>query len=78
MHVYEDAASGKRDDRLGWLRRFFLLPNGIPIHDTLTRVFAALDRKAFAEYFGRWMRKARAESASTRQEGHAKRPKKMK
>jgi hypothetical protein len=29
--------------RLDWLRRFVPLENGIPSHDTLGRVFAALD-----------------------------------
>jgi predicted transposase YbfD/YdcC len=43
------------DAREGWLRRYFSLPNGIPSHDTFNRVLAALDRKKFAECFGRWM-----------------------
>ena len=43
------------DAREDWLRRFFALPNGIPSHDTFNRVLAALDRKKFAECFGRWM-----------------------
>jgi predicted transposase YbfD/YdcC len=38
-----------------WLRRFLALPNGIPSHDTFNRVFAALDRRAFAACFARWM-----------------------
>jgi predicted transposase YbfD/YdcC len=38
-----------------WLKRFLALPNGIPSHDTFNRVFAALDRKAFAACFARWM-----------------------
>jgi predicted transposase YbfD/YdcC len=38
-----------------WLRRFLALPHGIPSHDTFNRVFAALDRKAFAACFARWM-----------------------
>src|SRR5437763_672529 len=37
-----------------WLRRFLPLPNGIPSHDTVNRVFAALDRRAFAARFSRW------------------------
>jgi predicted transposase YbfD/YdcC len=41
----------KRD----WFARFLPLPNGIHSHDTFYRVFAALDPKAFAERFGRWM-----------------------
>jgi predicted transposase YbfD/YdcC len=42
-----------------WLRRFLALPNGIPSHDTFNRVFA-LDRKAFAACFARWMAGLRA------------------
>jgi predicted transposase YbfD/YdcC len=41
--------------RQGWLKRFLTLDHGIPSHDTFNRVFAALDRKAFAAGFGRWM-----------------------
>ena len=41
--------------RRDWLGTFLALPNGIPSHDTFNRVFAALDRKTFAECFGRWM-----------------------
>ncbi len=41
--------------RVEWLKRLFPLPNGIPSHDTFNRVLAALDRKAFAACFGRWM-----------------------
>jgi hypothetical protein len=33
--------------REAWFRRFLKLPGGIPAHDTLERVFAALDRRAF-------------------------------
>jgi predicted transposase YbfD/YdcC len=43
------------DARVEWLRRYFPLENGIPSHDTFNRVLAALDRKAFATCFGRWM-----------------------
>src|SRR6476620_2178914 len=43
------------DARHDWLRTFLALPNGIPGHDTFNRVLAALDRKKFAECFGRWM-----------------------
>src|SRR6187200_1409504 len=38
-----------------WLKRFLALPHGVPSHDTFTRVFAALDRTAFADRFARWM-----------------------
>lgn len=41
--------------RLEWLRQFVELPNGIPSHDTLGRVFAALDSRKFEACFVRWM-----------------------
>jgi hypothetical protein len=41
--------------RQDWLKRFLTLDHGIPTHDTFNRVFAALDRKAFAAGFGRGM-----------------------
>ena len=41
--------------RLAALREFLPLPNGVPSHDTFNRVLSALDRKAFAAGFGRWM-----------------------
>lgn len=39
-----------------WLETFLELPNGIPSHDTLGRVFAALDPAAFQHCFVSWMR----------------------
>ena len=41
--------------RQDWLRRFVPLENGIPSHDTLARVFAALDSARFEQCFVRWM-----------------------
>jgi predicted transposase YbfD/YdcC len=41
--------------RLDWLRQFVALENGIPSHDTIARVFAALDSKQFQASFLRWM-----------------------
>lgn len=41
--------------RVGWLKGFLSLPNGIPSHDTFNRVFAALDGETFAACFGQWM-----------------------
>ena len=38
-----------------WLRTFLQLPAGIPSHDTIGRVFAALEPQAFLELFVRWV-----------------------
>jgi predicted transposase YbfD/YdcC len=40
--------------RKKWLRTFLDLRHGIPTHDTLGRVFAALDPQALAEAFRKW------------------------
>jgi predicted transposase YbfD/YdcC len=40
--------------RLEWFRTFLELPNGIPSHDTFTRVFARLDPEQFQACFLRW------------------------
>ena len=37
-----------------WLRTFLALPNGIPSHDTIGRVFAALDPTALERCFVKW------------------------
>jgi predicted transposase YbfD/YdcC len=42
--------------RLEWFRTFLELPNGIPSHDTFTRVFARLDPEQFQTCFLRWMK----------------------
>lgn len=39
----------------GWLRRFLVLKNGIPSHDTFDRVFRALDPAKFETVFRRWV-----------------------
>jgi len=42
-------------EKWDWLESFLDLPNGIPSHDTLGRVFAAMDADAFQECFLHWM-----------------------
>ena len=39
-----------------WLRSFLALPNGIPSHDTIARLFAALNPEAFQACFLSWIR----------------------
>src|SRR3954452_17010760 len=43
--------------KLGWLRTFLDLPNGIPSHDTFRRVFMLIDRLCCK--VGDWLRKPR-------------------
>ncbi|MCE2468155.1 MAG: ISAs1 family transposase [Caldilineaceae bacterium] len=43
-----------------WLRTFLELPHGIPLHDTLGRVFARLDTARFEEGFRDWVQEALA------------------
>jgi predicted transposase YbfD/YdcC len=43
------------DEKLPWLETFLDLPNGIPSHDTLGRLFASLNPSAFQECFLSWM-----------------------
>ena len=39
-----------------WLRQFLMLPNGIPSHDTIRRVFTLIDAKQFEGCFLAWTR----------------------
>lgn len=41
--------------REGWLRTFLDLPNGIPSHDTINRVFSLIDTDAFSKCFSQWV-----------------------
>ena len=47
----EDFGKAKDD----WLRKVLDLPNGIPSHDTIGRVFSLLDPEAFAGCFMAWV-----------------------
>jgi len=38
-----------------WFEQFLELPNGIPSHDTFSRVFAKLDTAQFQQCLGRWV-----------------------
>lgn len=38
-----------------WLRKFLQLPNGIPSHDTIARLFAALNPEALQQCFLSWV-----------------------
>ena len=39
-----------------WLKTLLKLPNGIPSHDTIGRVFSLLDPESFQECFSSWMK----------------------
>ena len=41
--------------RQDWLKTFLRLPNGIPSHDTIGRVFSMIDGKAFERCFAQWV-----------------------
>ena len=41
--------------RIGWLKTFLALPNGIPSHDTFERLFEALSPRAFHRCFLLWV-----------------------
>jgi predicted transposase YbfD/YdcC len=41
--------------KVDWLKTFLDLPNGVPSHDTIGRVFAALDPEEFAACFSSWV-----------------------
>lgn len=39
-----------------WLKNYFILPNGIPSHDTFSRVFSAIPSDSFHECFLKWVK----------------------
>jgi len=44
-----------------WLKQFMKLPNGVPSHDTISRVFRLMKPQAFQEGFTRWIESLHAE-----------------
>lgn len=42
-------------EKVAWLKTFLELPNGIPSHDTIARVFSRLDPIQFQEAFLSWI-----------------------
>jgi predicted transposase YbfD/YdcC len=44
------------NEKLGWLRTFLSLPNGIPSHDTFNRVFARIRPEELRSCFLSWVR----------------------
>jgi predicted transposase YbfD/YdcC len=43
------------NSKLGWLKTFLELPNGIPSHDTFGRVFSMIDAQQFQLAFCEWV-----------------------
>jgi predicted transposase YbfD/YdcC len=44
------------EEKESWLRQFLELPNGIPSHDTISRVFARFSATEFERCFSDWMK----------------------
>lgn len=51
----EDFGASKID----WLRKFIDLPNGVPSHDTIARVFSLIDPEHFQKVFIDWINRVR-------------------
>lgn len=54
VESWEDIALYDRS-KLAWFRQFLALPNGIPSHDTLRRVFMLINPDAFEVCFAAWV-----------------------
>ncbi len=50
-------------DKKGWLKKFLKLPNGIPSHDTISRVFRRLKPGQFNDCFASWTQSLHQELA---------------
>jgi len=48
--------------KIDWLRKYLELPNGIPSHDTISRVFRSLKPEAFQAAFLEWCRELESEA----------------
>lgn len=46
-------------EQISWFTKYFPYVNGIPSHDTISRVFARLDPNGFCKYFTEWVRTLR-------------------
>lgn len=42
------------ESQLEWLRKYYPYKNGIPSHDTINRLFSAMDSKVFGKHFVQW------------------------
>lgn len=51
---WEDIEQFGKDKR-DWLKKYLKLPNGVPSHDTISRVFRALKPGSFQEAFRNWI-----------------------
>lgn len=51
FNAIADWAKAKSD----WLKKFLDLPNGVPSHDTIRRVFGLLDPEEFQQSFTKWI-----------------------
>lgn len=47
------------NEQISWFRKYYAYVNGIPSHDTISRVFAKLDPNEFCKYFTEWVRTLR-------------------
>ncbi len=44
------------EEKQEWLKTFLKLPNGIPSHDTIARVFSRISARQFEICFSLWMK----------------------